>query len=553
MAHKRLPYAALANSLLLSNVLANLSGIIVIILLGLYFQFYLKETLPFWAGSQSLDSDLLVSLITDAIALIASLIYERPFRAALKKILAGQSSPPGLAKARRRLLNYPFFAVTLDMLLWTLTGLFSAMTLWIRGYGPTAVTTAVISSLVVGAISSLTAFAGIEYVRRRHLISLFFPKGGLSRVKGVFRIKIWTRIGALVVGLYFLPAGLILLTVRQSAGLVRIGLPPAESLEMLSNLLYLELAAFALLAVRFAWLVSSNLSQPLEQIIATVRRIRRGVYDQLTPVGADDEIGFTGEAINEMAVGLAEREKLRETFGKYVSAEVRDEILSGRLPLDGEVKEVTVLFADLRNFTPLAESNDPKQVVRLINLYFKEMEAAVSSRGGLVLQFIGDEIEAVFGAPLDLADHPRRAVEAALDMRSRLTRLNERLLNQNLPGLSHGIGVHTGPAVAANIGSPDRLSYALVGDTVNTASRIQGLTGEMNRDILISRSTADLIGDGFELEPLAPVPDEGQAAAHGGFGGDRPKESAVGLTVDQASITFPTTLNISAREKGLGR
>lgn len=505
MAHKRLPYAVLANSLLLSNLFANLSGIVVIILLGLYFQIYLKEALPFWTGFQFLDSDLLVSLTTDVIALTASLLYERPFRKVLKKFLAGEKTPPDLETARRLLLNYPYFAVTLDMTLWTMAGIFSALVLWLHGSGPTAVTTALISSLVIGAISSLTAFAGIEYVSRRHLIPLFFPEGGLSRVRGVFRIKIWTRIGALAVGLYFLPAGLILLTVRQTTGLVRIGLPPTEGFELLSDLLYIELAAFAVLAVRSAWLISSNLSQPLEQILETIRRIRRGVYDRPAPVGANDEIGFTGEAINEMALGLAEREKLRETFGKYVSAEVRDEILSGRLPLDGQVKEVTVLFADLHNFTPLAESNDPKQVVRLINLYFEEMEAALTGRGGLVLQFIGDEIEAVFGAPLDLADHPRRAVEAALDMRDRLARLNERLLNQNLPGLSHGIGVHTGSAVAANIGSPDRLSYALVGDTVNTASRIQGQTKEMGRDILISRRTADLIGGDFELEPMPPV------------------------------------------------
>jgi class 3 adenylate cyclase len=196
------------------------------------------------------------------------------------------------------------------------------------------------------------------------------------------------------------------------------------------------------------------------------------------------------------------RTKIMDAFGKYVTREVRDQILEGRIPLDGETKEVTVLFADLRDFTTLAESTTPKEVVRIINGYFSEMADAIGQNHGLVLQFIGDEIEAVFGAPLPLEDHPTHAVRAALAMQERLVVVNERLKQQGYAPLRHGIGIHTGNVVAANIGSEDRLSYALVGDTVNVASRIQGLNKEFSTDLLISATAVARLVDNIAVEKL---------------------------------------------------
>ena len=196
------------------------------------------------------------------------------------------------------------------------------------------------------------------------------------------------------------------------------------------------------------------------------------------------------------------RTKILDAFGKYVTPEVRDQILAGKIPLDGESKEVTVLFADLRDFTTLAESTTPKEVVRIINGYFSEMADAIGQNHGLVLQFIGDEIEAVFGAPLPLENHPTHAVRAALAMRERLVVVNENLKQQGYGPLRHGIGIHTGDVVAANIGSEDRLSYAMVGDTVNVASRIQGLNKELGTDFLISATTVEKLVDNIEVEKL---------------------------------------------------
>lgn len=133
------------------------------------------------------------------------------------------------------------------------------------------------------------------------------------------------------------------------------------------------------------------------------------------------------------------------------------------------------------------------------------MSAAINAHHGLVLQFIGDEIEAVFGAPVALKDHRQCAINAAMEMRTRLSQVNLQLANQGYSPLRHGIGLHTGKVVAANIGSPQRLSYAMVGETVNIASRIQGLNKDFDTDILISNAVRKGANQKIDMHPLKPV------------------------------------------------
>jgi adenylate cyclase len=230
--------------------------------------------------------------------------------------------------------------------------------------------------------------------------------------------------------------------------------------------------------------------------------VRRGNFNTKVRVTSNDEIGYTGDVINQMTEGLKERDLIKEMFGRYVAPEIRDEILSGRIPLDGEIRAVTVLFADLRDFTPLTEALPPKDVVKIINLYFKEMEDAIQRHHGLVLQFIGDEIEAVFGAPVSRQDHPIQAVRAALEMTRQLRQVNGELAKKGQGPLRHGIGIHTGEVLAANIGSPNRLSYALVGETVNLASRLEGLNKTFGTEIIASGTTCTHLNGAFSLTKL---------------------------------------------------
>jgi class 3 adenylate cyclase len=144
-------------------------------------------------------------------------------------------------------------------------------------------------------------------------------------------------------------------------------------------------------------------------------------------------------------------------------------------------------------------------VVRDLNEYFTLMDQAIRAHGGLVLQFIGDEIEAVFGAPLASSDHAARAVQAALEMRRRLQEWNARREAGGQAPLRNGIGIHTGTVLAGNIGGAARLSYALVGDPVNLASRIQGLTKDFKADILISDATRSRLDGTVTVEELPAV------------------------------------------------
>lgn len=220
-------------------------------------------------------------------------------------------------------------------------------------------------------------------------------------------------------------------------------------------------------------------------------------------IGSCLEVVILSFALGERIRRLRyERDSIRRTFGKYVSDKVCDEILSGRIPLNGESKEVTVLISDLRDYTPLVESTPPKDLVRITNTYLEAMANTIEKHKGLILQYVGDSIQAVFGAPLSVDNHPELAVKTALEMRKQLDRVNEILISEGFEGLRHGIGIHSGKVTAANIGSPDRLSYSLSGLTVNLASRLENLNKKFGTDILVSATTVSQIGNEIEVENL---------------------------------------------------
>jgi adenylate cyclase len=197
-----------------------------------------------------------------------------------------------------------------------------------------------------------------------------------------------------------------------------------------------------------------------------------------------------------------ERERLRQIFGRYVSAEVVEKLLaSGKPPdLGGEALTVTVLFSDIRNFTSMSESLNPHEVVEMLNTYFSRVCQPILAQGGTVDKFIGDAVMAVFGSPALQADHARRALSAALAMAGKArefhTWMESRFPNRGLAPFRIGIGVHTGEAVVGNIGSPQRFEFTAIGDTVNTASRLESLTKELGWTIVASAHTIAAAGPG---------------------------------------------------------
>lgn len=256
--------------------------------------------------------------------------------------------------------------------------------------------------------------------------------------------------------------------------------------------------------------LAGGITAPIQTLVAGMHDVLRGQLSRRLPVTREDEIGFLARSFNEMVAGLEERERIRDTFGRFVSRDVAEAVLSGHAPLTGERREVSILFQDIRGFTTLSERTDPEELVRILNQFFTEMVAAVEAEGGIVKQFTGDGVMALFGAPVSHPDDPERAVRAALGMVGRLAELNVRLRAQQAPQLQIGVGIHTGEVVAGQIGPDERIEYAVVGDPVNVASRIEGLTKEVGATILVSEATAARLGPNFLLGRTTVLPVRGK-------------------------------------------
>jgi adenylate cyclase len=213
-----------------------------------------------------------------------------------------------------------------------------------------------------------------------------------------------------------------------------------------------------------------------------------------------------------MVDGLKERDKLRTTFGKYMTAAVIEHLLAGKVALGGESLKVTILFTDIRSFTTISEKMDPQELVGLLNEYFTEMVTIVMSEGGVVDKYIGDAIMAVFGAPVPKPEDAVNAVRAAVKMRGALRGLNVRLAERGLQTLRTGIGIHTGEVVAGNIGSEKRMEYTVIGDAVNLASRLESNTKELGVNVLISEDTYELTKHVVEARAVREITVKGRKA-----------------------------------------
>jgi adenylate cyclase len=195
-----------------------------------------------------------------------------------------------------------------------------------------------------------------------------------------------------------------------------------------------------------------------------------------------------------------ERHVLRDTFSRYVSPELCEEILKnpGLLSLGGRRQQVTVLFADIRNFTSMSESMAPEAVVEVLNTYFTEMVDLVFKYKGTLDKFVGDALMAVFGVPLPLPQAATQAVKCALAMQRHLKRMQAAGLT---PIQGMRIGINTGDAIVGNIGSTKRMDFTVVGDVVNVAARLQELAKELEADTLISEATFRELEGQFEATP----------------------------------------------------
>jgi adenylate cyclase len=240
-----------------------------------------------------------------------------------------------------------------------------------------------------------------------------------------------------------------------------------------------------------AWAIARYISRPLTQLTLAAGRLASGQPPRAVAQYGDDEIGELGRAFESMVKGLVERDTMRDALGKVASSEVVTQLLEGEIELGGTELEATVMFTDIRNFTAICESLAPQRSLHLLNQFLTAISEVVEAHGGVVDKYLGDGVMAVFGAPVTRPDDTHRAVEAALEIRRRVAALGPALAAQGLPHPQVGVGLNSARLVAGNIGSPTRLNYTVLGDGVNLAARLEGLTKRYLVPIVAGERTRD--------------------------------------------------------------
>jgi adenylate cyclase len=263
------------------------------------------------------------------------------------------------------------------------------------------------------------------------------------------------------------------------------------------------------LGVVFAMLVSAGVTRPVRRLLEGARAVEAGDLGQTLVATSRDEIGHLTTAFNQMVEQLRLKERLRETFGKYVDPRVVEGLIEGpALAAEGQRRVMTVLFCDVRGFTSTSEGMTPQGLVKVMNRYFSTMSAPIRGHQGIIDKYIGDAIMAYWGPPFaDHAEQARLACLAALEMLSLVPQLQAELPEllgiRTLPKtFDLRIGIATGEVLVGSIGSELMMSYTVMGDTVNLASRLEGANKEYGGRILVSEATITSAAGAIEAREI---------------------------------------------------
>ncbi len=249
---------------------------------------------------------------------------------------------------------------------------------------------------------------------------------------------------------------------------------------------------------------SMTLTSPLETLTNLIHLVSKGNFD----VNASgqvktffkDEVKELATAFDSMTEGLKERDKVKNLFNKFHGSSVTEDLMKKDVSIGGQSKDVIVFFSDIRGFTAFSEKRKPEEVVGMLNEYFAVMVKIINANGGIVDKFIGDAIMAVWGVPKANKKDAHNAVKACLEMRRALADLNEKRMGRKEPPIQIGMGLHAGSAISGTIGSDERMEYTIIGNTVNTGSRIESSTKAFGSDLLVSDTVLEKIGDSYLTE-----------------------------------------------------
>jgi class 3 adenylate cyclase len=286
-----------------------------------------------------------------------------------------------------------------------------------------------------------------------------------------------------------------------------------ENQELYNTIIFQSILAvlFILIGFLFAWAIAHRWSRPIMQLTEAMAKVEAGDYGHKLETKRRDEIGLITESFNKMSDGLKEREFIRTTFKRFVTKTVAEQILKHpeELSLMGKNAHVTVMFADIRGFTPMSETMEPEDVVDLLNNYFGRMVDIIFRYEGALDKFLGDGLMAFWNAPIEQEDAALKACQAAIEMQKEMVKFNREQAEAGKRTIAIGIGINTGEVVAGSIGSEQKMEYTVVGDNVNLASRI--VSQSERGQILISESTFLAIGKRANATALAPIMVKGKS------------------------------------------
>lgn len=282
--------------------------------------------------------------------------------------------------------------------------------------------------------------------------------------------------------------------------------------ERLQVEILIDVAAAAMAVAIMTYFISRSLLRPLHTLSSAMTRVADGDLSQRVPVTSNDDVGELTGQFNNMVEGLRERERIRETFGRYVDESVATTILhrEGQGVLAGETREATVLFTDIAGFTTIAEYLAPDRLVTALNEYLETVLEPIRAHGGVVNTFIGDGLFASFNMPLACENHGAAAVRAAIDIQRAV---GSRTFGAEGVAFATRIGISTGNVIGGSVGAGQRMSFALLGDTVNLASRLEELNKQHGTRILVSESTCSACNGEFEFAALGSVVVRGRSDA----------------------------------------
>ncbi|HEY8270111.1 MAG TPA: adenylate/guanylate cyclase domain-containing protein [Pseudobdellovibrionaceae bacterium] len=268
-------------------------------------------------------------------------------------------------------------------------------------------------------------------------------------------------------------------------------------------------------ALFFIFLFSMTLTSPIEKLAGLIGMVSKGNFDvkATSYVKSHDEVGDLAIAFDHMTDGLKERDKVKNLFSKFHGSSVAEDLINKDIGVGGQSKEVVVFFSDIRGFTAFSEHRSPEQVVAMLNEYFAVMVKVINHHGGVVDKFIGDAIMAIWGAPKGSEEDSRKALRACIEMRKGLADLNEKRIARGEPPLMIGMGLHAGTAISGTIGSDERMEYTVIGNTVNTASRIEASTKAFGADLLVTDDVIAKVGDNFILDYAGAAEVKGRSEA----------------------------------------